>query len=100
MPASADGPDEVIHQSTRLQLVAALKALPEGEPIEFPRLKSIMKLTDGNLAAHLTTLTNAGYVAVAKDESDRRTRTLIRLTRKGRLAFEKHIAFLKGIIDE
>jgi DNA-binding MarR family transcriptional regulator len=95
----SDGPDEVIHQSTRLRLVATLKALPPGDAIEFPRLKEIMKLTDGNLGAHLTTLANAGYVTVAKDEHDRRPRTLITLTQKGRRAFEKHILFLRGIID-
>ena len=95
-----DGPDEVIHQSTRLRLMATLKALPEGGAIEFPRLKAIMKLTDGNLGAHLNTLSNAGYVVVTKDETDRRTRTLITLTRKGKLAYARHIEFLKSIIDE
>jgi DNA-binding MarR family transcriptional regulator len=94
-----DGPDEVIHQSTRLRLVAALNALPEGEAIEFPRLKEVMQLTDGNLGAHLTTLANAGYVTVVKDESERRPRTLIRLTAQGHIAFDRHIAFLKSIIE-
>jgi DNA-binding MarR family transcriptional regulator len=97
---SDPGPDEVIHQSTRLRLMGALKGLPEGEPIEFPRLKEIMKLTDGNLGAHLSKLSEAGYITVAKDESDRRTRTLITLTGKGRLAFARHIEFLKSIIEE
>jgi DNA-binding MarR family transcriptional regulator len=100
MPRADDGPDEIIHQSTRLRLVAALKGLPEGEAIEFPRLKAIMKLTDGNLGAHLVTLSNAGYIVVVKDDADRRKRTLITLTRRGRLAYERHIAFLRGIIDE
>lgn len=94
-----EGPDEVIHQSTRLRLVAALKALPDGETIEFPRLKEVMQLTDGNLGAHLNTLSNAGYVTVDKDETARRPKTLISLTPRGRLAFERHIAFLKSIIE-
>lgn len=92
------GPDEVIHQSTRLRLVAALNALPEGEAIEFPRLKDVMQLTDGNLGAHLNTLSNAGYVTVVKDGSERRPRTLITLTPEGKAAFDRHIAFLKSII--
>ena len=95
----SEKPDEVIHQSTRLRLVAALKGLPEGEPIDFPRLKAVMKLTDGNLGAHLTTLANAGYVIVTKDESEKRAKTLITLTPAGRLAFEQHLVFLKSIID-
>jgi len=100
MARADEGPDEIIHQSTRLRLVAVLKGLPEDEAIEFPRLKAIMKLTDGNLGAHLNTLASAGYVTVTKDESDRRTRTMVVLTRKGRAAFAKHIAFLRNIIDE
>lgn len=96
----SEGPDEIIHQSTRLRIVAALKGLPPGEGIEFPRLKAIMKLTDGNLGAHLNTLSNAGYVDVVKDEADRRVRTVVTLTRKGRAAFARHIEFLKGIIED
>ena len=99
--ADAEGPDEVIHQSTRLRLVATLKGLPEGEPIEFARLKAVMQLTDGNLGAHLTTLSNAGYITVAKEAPEKKkSRTLITLTDKGRLAFERHIIFLKSIIRE
>ena len=93
------GPDEVIHQSTRLRLGAALNALPQGEAIEFPRLKDVMQLTDGNLGAHLNTLSNAGYVTVVKDDSERRPRTLITLTSAGKAAFDRHIAFLKSIIE-
>ena len=59
-------PDEIIHQSLRLKIMAALHAEPRGEALEFSRLKAIVQATDGNLGSHLTTLEKAGYVAIAK----------------------------------
>ena len=46
-----DQPDEVIHQPLRLKIMAALRALPESEKLEFVRLKSIIQATEGNLGA-------------------------------------------------
>ena len=37
-----DGPDELIHQSTRLKLTATLNSLDVGESLEFGRLKAIL----------------------------------------------------------
>ena len=48
------GPDEVIHQSLRLKIMATLNALPRAEKIEFPRLKGLLKATDGNLGGHIS----------------------------------------------
>jgi DNA-binding MarR family transcriptional regulator len=92
-------PDEVIHQSMRLKIMAALKAVPEDEPIEFTRLKALLQATDGNLGAHLTTLENAGYVGIMKDFVGKKPRTRITMTRTGRRAFERHVAYLRDILD-
>jgi DNA-binding MarR family transcriptional regulator len=93
------GPDEIIHQSLRLRIMATLIALPSAQAIEFPRLKALLKATDGNLGAHITTLENAGYVAVAKDFVDRKPRTSISMTPAGRRAYESHVAYLRSLID-
>jgi DNA-binding MarR family transcriptional regulator len=93
------GPDEIIHQSLRLKIMATLNALPRGEKIEFPRLKALLKATDGNLGAHIGTLETAGYIAVEKDFADRKPRTRISLTPTGRRAFEGHVAYLRDLID-
>ena len=97
--ATPNGPDEVIHQSTRLKIMAALKGVPEDEPLEFTRLKALLQATDGNLGAHLTTLENAGYVSIAKDFVGKKPRTRIAMTRHGRHAFDRHVAYLKDILD-
>ena len=93
------GPDEIIHQSLRLKIMATLNALPRGEAVEFTRLKALLKATDGNLGAHITTLENAGYAAVEKDFVGKRPRTRVALTRQGRRAFEDYVAYLRDIID-
>jgi len=92
-------PDEVIHQSMRLKIMAALKAMPDDEPIEFTRLKQLLLATDGNLGAHLTTLENAGYVEILKDFVGKKPRTRVVMTRTGRRAFERHVAYLRDILD-
>jgi DNA-binding MarR family transcriptional regulator len=91
--------DPVIHQPVRLKIMAALKALPGGEQIEFVRLRKIVDATEGNLGAHIQTLEQAGYAAVEKDFADNRPRTRVKLTRQGRRAFEDYVAYLRGILE-
>ena len=91
-------PDQIIHQPIRLKIMAALKALPAGERLEFVRLKALVGATEGNLGAHITTLEGAGYIAVEKDFADKRPRTRIALTTAGRRAFEDYTAYLREII--
>ena len=91
-------PDQIIHQPVRLKIMAALKALPANEKLEFVRLKSLVGATEGNLGAHITTLEGAGYIAVEKDFADKRPRTRIALTTAGRRAFEDYTAYLRDII--
>ncbi|HMH64187.1 MAG TPA: transcriptional regulator [Rhizomicrobium sp.] len=91
--------DAVIHQPVRLKIMAALKALPINEQIEFVRLRKLVEATEGNLGAHIQTLEQAGYVAVEKDFADNRPRTRVKLTKQGRRAFEDYVAYLRGIIS-
>jgi DNA-binding MarR family transcriptional regulator len=93
-----EGPDEIIHQSTRLRIAATLNALPSGELMEFGKLKSILGATDGNMATHLAALEKAGYIAVEKDFVGKKPRTRVNLTRVGRKAFERHVAYLKDLL--
>ncbi len=92
-------PDSTIHQPVRLKIMAALKALPAGDMLEFVRLKTLVGATEGNLGAHITTLETAGYVEVKKDFEAKRPRTRIALTTAGRRALEDYVAYLRGILD-
>lgn len=92
--------DEIIHQSTRLRIMATLNSLDRRDALEFTRLKAIVDATDGNLGAHLDTLARAGYVDVEKLFVGRRPQTRIKATTSGRRAFRGHVAFLRKIVDQ
>ncbi|HEX4106165.1 MAG TPA: transcriptional regulator [Rhizomicrobium sp.] len=92
-------PDALIHQPMRLKVMAALKALPGAEQIEFVRLRKIVDATEGNLGAHIQTLEQAGYIAVEKDFAQNRPRTRVKLTKSGRRAFEDYVGYLRGLIE-
>lgn len=94
-----DTPDEVIHQSLRLRIMATLNALPNADKVEFTRLRAILDATDGNLGAHLTTLEGAGYVTVEKDFVSRKPRTRVAITARGRNAFTRHVNYLRSLLD-
>ena len=93
------GPNEVIHQSVRLKIMAALNVLAHDAALEFTRLKSLANATDGNLGAHLDTLERAGYVAIEKLFVGKKPQTRVRATPAGRRAFAEHVAYLREILD-
>lgn len=79
--------------------MAALKALPKSEHIEFVRLKEIVDATEGNLGAHIATLERSGYIEVTKDFNGKKPRTRVSMTTAGRRAFEQYVDYLRGILD-
>ena len=92
------GLDEIIHQPLRLRIMAALTALPEAQGMDFPRLKKLTGATDGNLGAHIETLSKAGYVDVAKACVGQKPQTTVPATATGRGAGARHVATLREII--
>jgi DNA-binding MarR family transcriptional regulator len=93
-------PDEIIHQSMRLKIMAALNACARNDWIEFTRMRGILETTDGNLGAHLETLAKAGYIAVDKRFEGKRPQTRIKATAAGRKAFADHVSYLRDILDQ
>ena len=91
--------DPVIHAQTRLRVTATLSALPEGDMIAFPKLQDILRMTPGNLSVHLRKLEDAGYVEITKSFRGRTPSTHVRLTRRGRLAFEDYTAALNTMLS-
>ncbi|HEY2342077.1 MAG TPA: transcriptional regulator [Chthoniobacteraceae bacterium] len=88
----------VIHQPARLRIMAALNAVSRGRQIEFSGLGKMLELTDGNLGSHLQTLETAGYIQIEKTFVDRKPKTLVSATAKGRNEFAEHVAALQEII--
>lgn len=90
--------NEIIHQSLRLKIMAALHAEPDAAPLEFSRLKKLTGATDGNLGRHINTLSDAGYLTLEKDFHNNRPRTRAFLTAEGKAEFEKHVAYLRSML--
>jgi len=92
--------DEIIHQSMRLKIMSSLNVLGRSDWLEFTRLKAILETTDGNLGAHLETLSKAGYIQIEKRFEGKRPQTRVKATAAGRRAFADHVAYLRGILDQ
>jgi DNA-binding MarR family transcriptional regulator len=86
--------EAVIHTKGRLAIVSVLAA---AESLTFTELRGLLKLTDGNLAAHLRALDEAGYVVVNK-RGDGRPVTEIALSASGRNAFRHYLEGLEHIV--
>ena len=85
----------VIHERARLGIMSALAARTS---MTFSELKALLDLTDGNLSVHLRILEQAGYVAIEKKFVDRKPQTTVKLSKKGRLAFEHYVEVLEEIV--
>ncbi|MHC4265229.1 MAG: winged helix-turn-helix domain-containing protein [Planctomycetota bacterium] len=90
--------NKIIHQPTRLSIMASLMTLGSSEQVNFVYLRKILNVTDGNLGAHLTKLEEAGYIKIKKTFISRKPRSFISLTNKGRSKYEDYVASLKSII--
>ncbi len=90
--------DNIIHQPVRLQIMSSLVSLDKGEQVNFTYLRKLLKLTDGNLGAHLSKLEEAGYIKIVKAFVARKPQTFISATGKGHDAFIEHINALKEIV--
>ena len=90
--------NETIHQPVRLRIMAAVVAMEAGNEVDFSYLRDLLGVTDGNLGAHLRKLEEAGFIAVNKAFVERKPRTYISATPKGRQAFQEHIAALESIL--
>ncbi|MFC7549131.1 transcriptional regulator [Plantactinospora sp. GCM10030261] len=97
--SSAAELDPVIHAQARLRVVATLATLADGDRIAFPRLQEILGMTAGNLSVHLRKLEEARYVEVTKTHRGRTPTTLVRLSRRGALAFDEYTVAVRALLD-
>lgn len=88
--------DELIHPSTRLAIVALLA---NADWVEFAFVRDELGLSDSALSKQLSTLEEAGYLAIERRLNGRRRRVQARLTPEGRSAFDGHVLALRAILD-
>lgn len=85
----------VFENRVRLGIMSVLIV---GEQRDFTSLKSLLDVTDGNLASHLRVLEEHRYVKVSKEFVNRKPQTSYTITETGRKAFRDHLAGLEKVI--
>ena len=75
--------DSVIHSRVRLAIMILLL---QSETANFTYLKKEIDVSDGNLSTHLRKLEVAKYIKIQKRFENRKPKTTISLTEKGRIA--------------
>jgi DNA-binding MarR family transcriptional regulator len=96
---TADALDRLIHVPARLQIVATLAALPDGDALSFTRLQDMIGLTPGNLITHLRKLEEVDYLTSEKTGNGPASRTSVALTTRGRAAFDKYTQTLRALLN-
>ena len=89
--------NKVFDSRIRLGIMSALLV---NEDVSFNDLKELIQVTDGNLASHLKTLEESGYIKVEKGFIGRKTNTTYRVTKAGEKAFRQHLDALEQMIRQ
>jgi DNA-binding MarR family transcriptional regulator len=89
--------DHVIHQRTRLAIMATLAGV---ERLDFNEIKAELALTDGNLSTHAAALGRAGYIDITKSFRGRKPLTRLAMTPEGRKALQRYVNLLQGILNK
>ena len=75
-----------------------MSILMVNEWVEFKTLKELLKVTDGNLASHLSALEKKLLIAVNKEFVNKKPRTTYKATAEGKALFNKHLEALEALI--
>jgi DNA-binding MarR family transcriptional regulator len=89
--------NKIFDSRIRLGIMSALMVNDE---VNFNDLKELIQVTDGNLASHLKTLEENGFVKVQKGFIGRKTNTTYSVTKAGEKAFKSHLQALEEMIKK
>jgi DNA-binding MarR family transcriptional regulator len=90
-----NGLNKIFDSRIRLGVMSVLMV---NEEVNFNDLKQMLEVTDGNLATHLQTLEENGFIKVHKGFIGRKTNTTYEITKGGEKAFGEHISALENMI--
>ena len=88
--------NKAFDHKVRLGIMSVLVTKNESD---FNGLKSILGVTDGNLASHLKALEKENYLEVIKQFIGRKPNTKYLVTKEGKQAFKKHLDALEALIS-
>lgn len=87
--------NKAFENRTRLGIMSILMV---NDRAEFTQLRELLKVTDGNLASHLSALEKEGHVEVIKQFIDRKPNTSYAATKAGKKAFNEHLDALEKLL--
>ena len=87
--------NKIFDSRIRLGIMSALMVNQE---VNFNDLKDLIELTDGNLASHLKSLEDNGFIKVKKGYIGRKTNTTYIATKVGERSFKAHLEALEKMI--
>lgn len=89
--------NKVFESRVRLGIMSILMV---NEWVEFKALKNLLKVTDGNLASHLSALEKKELLVVNKEFVGKKPRTTYNATKEGKILFNKHLSALEALINK
>lgn len=88
--------DKAFENRVRLGIMSALIV---NDFLDFNDLKSLLDVTDGNLATHLRSLEKSKYTTYKKEFLDRKPHTKYFATPEGIKAFKKHLTAIEQLLN-
>ncbi|QBN18109.1 winged helix-turn-helix domain-containing protein [Flavobacterium nackdongense] len=65
--------------------------------VDFTEMKTLLNITDGNLASHSAALEKAAYIEIKKEFVGKKPKTSYRVTNLGRASFISHLNSLEKL---
>ncbi len=87
--------NKIFDSRIRLGIMSALMV---NDSVSFNELKELLDITDGNLASHLKTLEESGFIKFQKGFIGRKTNTTYSITKAGEKEFTQHLDALTKMI--
>jgi DNA-binding MarR family transcriptional regulator len=87
--------NKAFESRVRLGIMSILVA---NEWVDYKELKTLLDLTDGNLASHIAALEKHTYIEIRKSFIGKKPNTAYRVTTIGKEAFTEHIDALEKLI--
>lgn len=87
--------DKAFENRIRLGLMSILSV---NDWVEFNELKTLLEVTDGNLASHIGALDKKGFIETRKRFVGKKPNTTFRITDAGREAFSNHLNALEMLL--
>jgi DNA-binding MarR family transcriptional regulator len=75
-----------------------MSILMVNEWVDFTEMKTLLNITDGNLASHSSALEKSQYIEVKKEFVGKKPKTSYQVTALGRAAFKEHLSYLEKLM--